>query len=125
MIGKNQLIGEEDCAANDTYHTSVVCVSLNATLLAMPRADFRKIEQQSSNWQAILQQVEAKVRSNNLKLITTMQARGHVAENLVVSELMAQNERKNCFVAGADLLKQQRQFRKEQDPEKAVFVQLT
>lgn len=44
IIGKNQMIGEEDCAMNEFYHTSVQCISQTATLLCMPRDQFKKIE---------------------------------------------------------------------------------
>lgn len=58
IIGRNQFIGEEDCAANDFYHTTVQCISQTASLLMMPREDFRKIEQFNAQWQSILKSVE-------------------------------------------------------------------
>jgi len=33
IIGKDQFIGEEDCVANDYYHTTVQCISQTALLL--------------------------------------------------------------------------------------------
>ena len=29
-VGKNQFLGEEDCAANDFYHTTVTCITQTA-----------------------------------------------------------------------------------------------
>jgi len=84
------MIGEEDCAMNEFYHTSVQCISQTSTLLCMPRDQFKKIEHTPAQWQSILKQVELKVHSNNEKLISTMCARGLVAENLNLSDMISQ-----------------------------------
>ena len=44
------MIGEEDCAMNEFYHTSVQCISQTATLLCMPRDQFKKIEHTPAQW---------------------------------------------------------------------------
>ena len=69
LLGAKQFIGEEDVAKNDFYHTSVQCISLNATLLGISREEFRKIEKNKEQWEAILKNAESKIEKYSYKII--------------------------------------------------------